>query len=50
MLKPDRNKTAERMCMAENLFGTIKRAMGFRYFLLKGWKKVTGEFAHVLGI
>ena len=44
-LKPDRNKTAERMCLSEHLFGTIKRAMGFSYFLLRGLKKVTGEFA-----
>ena len=44
-LKPDRNKTAERMCLSEHPFGTIKRAMGFSYFLLRGLKKVTGEFA-----
>lgn len=44
-LKPNREKTAERMCLSEHPFGTIKRAMGFTYFLLKGMKKVTGEFA-----
>lgn len=44
-LKPDREKTAERMCLSEHPFGTIKRAMGFTYFLLKGLRKVTGEFA-----
>ena len=44
-LKPDRNKTAERMCLSEHPFGTIKRAMGFGYFLLRGLRKVTGEFA-----
>lgn len=44
-LKPDRNKMAERMCLSEHPFGTIKRAMGFDYFLLKGLRKVTGEFA-----
>lgn len=44
-LKPDRTKTAERMCLSEHPFGTIKRAMGFGYFLLKGLWKVTGEFA-----
>jgi transposase len=43
--KPDRSKTAERMCLSEHPFGTIKRAMGFGYFLLKGLRKVTGEFA-----
>lgn len=45
ILKPDRNKTAERMCLSEHPFGTIKHAMGFSYFLLKGIRKVTGEFA-----
>lgn len=44
-LKPNRGKTAERMCLSEHPFGTIKRAMGFTYFLLKGMRKVTGEFA-----
>lgn len=44
-LKPDRNKTAKRMCLSEHPFGTIKRGMGFGYFLLKGLRKVTGEFA-----
>lgn len=43
-MKPDKNKTAERMCLSEHPFGTIKRAMGFSYFLLRGLKKVTGEF------
>ena len=44
-LKPDRTITAERMCLSEHPFGTIKRAMGFTYFLLRGLRKVTGEFA-----
>lgn len=44
-LKPDREKTAERMCLSEHPFGTIKRTMGFGYFLLRGLTKVTGEFA-----
>lgn len=44
-LKPDRGKTAERMCISEHPFGTIKRTMGCTYFLLKGMRKVTGEFA-----
>ena len=44
-LKPERKKTAERMCLSEHPFGTIKRAMGFSYFLLRGLRKVTGEFA-----
>lgn len=44
-LKPDRKKTVQRMCLSEHPFGTIKRAMGGSYFLLKGMRKVTGEFA-----
>ncbi len=44
-LKPDREKTAERMCLSEHPFGTIKRAMGFDYLLLRGLQKVAGEFA-----
>ena len=44
-LKPDIEKTSERMCLSEHPFGTIKRAMGFGYFLLRGLRKVTGEFA-----
>lgn len=44
-LKPDREKTAQRMCLSEHPFGTIKRALGFGYFLLRGLQKVEGEFA-----
>lgn len=44
-LKPDREKMSQRMCLSEHPFGTIKRAMGATYFLLKGLRKVTGEFA-----
>ena len=44
-LKPDREKTAQRMCLSEHPFGTIKRAMGGTHFLLRGLKKVAGEFA-----
>lgn len=44
-LKPSREKMAERMCLSEHPFGTIKRAMGASYFLLRGMRKVTGEFA-----
>lgn len=45
ILKPDRKKMSQRMCLSEHPFGTIKRAMGATYFLLKGIRKVTGEFA-----
>lgn len=34
-----------RMCLSEHPFGTIKRAMGATYFLLKGMRKVAGGFA-----
>lgn len=44
-LKPDREKMAKRICLSEHPFGTIKRAMGASYFLLKGIRKVAGEFA-----
>lgn len=44
-LKPDREKTEQRMCLSEHPFGTIKRTMGASYFLLKGMRKVAGEFA-----
>ena len=44
-LKPDREKTRHRMCLSEHPFGTMKRAMGATYFLLKGLRKVAGEFA-----
>lgn len=44
-LKPDREKMSQRLCISEHPFGTIKRAMGATYFLLKGIRKVTGEFA-----
>lgn len=44
-LKPSFEKMTQRMCLSEHPFGTIKRAMGATYFLLKGVRKVTGEFA-----
>lgn len=44
-LKPSFEKMSQRMCLSEHPFGTIKRAMGATYFLLKGLRKVTGEFA-----
>lgn len=35
----------ERKCIVEHPFGTLKRAWGYTYTLLKGIKKVTGEIA-----
>ena len=43
--RPDREKMEQRKCISEHPFGTIKRAMGASYFLLKGMGKVSGEFA-----
>lgn len=44
-LKPDKKKMSQRMCLSEHPFGTIKRAMGATYFLMRGMRKVAGEFA-----
>jgi len=44
-LRPDRAKMNQRLCLSEHPFGTIKRSMGAGYFLLRGLRKVTGEFA-----
>ena len=44
-LRPDKEKMSQRKCLSEHPFGTIKRAMGASYFLLRGIRKVAGEFA-----
>lgn len=44
-LRPDREKMAQRLCLSEHPFGTIKHSMNADYFLLNGMEKVTGEFA-----
>lgn len=44
-LRPDREKMAQRLCLSEHPFGTIKHSMNAGYFLLNGMEKVTGEFA-----
>jgi len=38
---------AARKCVVEPVFGQIKQARGFRQFLLRGLKKVQGEWALV---
>lgn len=43
--RPDRAKCAQRMCLSEHPFGTIKRAMGADSFLLRGLEKVNAEFS-----
>lgn len=45
VLKPDRQKMNQRMCLSEHPFGTIKRAMNAGYYLLRGNRKVDGETA-----
>lgn len=45
VLKPDRIKMSQRMCLSEHPFGTIKRAMNAGYYLLCGKRKVDGETA-----
>ncbi|XBX05329.1 transposase [Enterocloster clostridioformis] len=44
-LKPSIEKMSQRMCLSEHPFGTIKRAMVATCFLLRGLRKVSGEFA-----
>ena len=43
--RPNKEKMDKRKNLSEHPFGTIKRAMGFSCFLLKGLRKVAGEFA-----
>ena len=44
-LRPNREKMEKRKCTSEHPFGTIKRWHDSGYFLLKGMRKVDGEFA-----
>lgn len=43
ILHLDQNKMDNRKCLSEHPFGTMKRALGQYYFLLKGKLKVTAE-------
>lgn len=45
ILKPDRQKMSQRLCLSEHPFGTMKRAMNAGYYLLCGKRKVDGETA-----
>lgn len=47
-LKPDHEKMAQRLCLSEHPFGTVKHTMGAYYFLLTGMRKVNGEVALAL--
>lgn len=42
--KKNKRLIAKRKEIVEHPFGTIKRSLGYTYFLLKGLKKVSGEF------
>ena len=44
-LHPNREKMAQRMCLSEHPFGTIKRGLGATHFNLRGKRKIRGEFA-----
>jgi transposase len=44
-VKPDKEIIAQRKCIVEHPFGTIKRSMDAGYCLLKGKVKVTAEFS-----
>jgi len=37
--------TAKRKEIVEHPFGTLKRSLGYTYFLVKGFKKVKAEFS-----
>jgi transposase len=43
----DRKKLDNRKCLSEHPFGTVKRALGSAYLLLKGKQKTTGELSLV---
>lgn len=45
VLHLDQEKMDKRKCLSEHPFGTIKRALGQYYFLLKGFAKVTAEMS-----
>ena len=45
VLRPNKRMTDQRKCLSEHPFGTIKRTMGAGHFLLRGMRKVEGEFA-----
>lgn len=45
VLHLDQNKMENRKCLSEHPFGTIKRALGQYFFLLKGFAKVEAEMS-----
>jgi len=44
-IKPEKEKYKQRKSLSEHPFGTVKRTMGAGYCLMKGKRKVTGEFS-----
>jgi hypothetical protein len=46
-VKANKEKYRRRQTIVEHPFGTIKRAWGYTYTLMKGKEKVNGEFALV---
>lgn len=44
-IRADKDIVARRKCISEHPFGTVKRALGIGYLLLKGKAKVTGEMS-----
>ena len=44
-LQQEQARFAQRKALAEHPFGTMKRGMDQGYFLLKGLRKVRGEFS-----
>lgn len=44
-VEEQKEEYGKRKCIVEHPFGTVKRAWGYTYTLLKGIKKVTGEIA-----
>ena len=45
ILKANKYRQFQRKCLSEHPFGTMKRALGFGYFLLRGKEKVQAEAA-----
>jgi len=44
-VKENKEEYAKRKCIVEHPFGTVKRAWGYTYALLKGIQKITAEIA-----
>lgn len=44
-IRADKDIVRQRKCIVEHPFGTVKRALGIGYLLLKGKEKVTGEMS-----